>query len=347
MARNSELVRQWEILRAIDGARTGIAIAKLAADRDVHPRTIRRDIDALGRAGFPLYDEKVNGTSMWKLRAKPFRSLEHAGMGVTELGALHFGRSVLTALTGSIFESDADRALMKVERAMPVTSRKFVEQLPRVLNAKKNGRKKQDERKLRDVATRAFDAITRQRCVTMRYASASSGRTKDYAVEPQRLSYADGGLYLTAWVPEYGQLRTFAMERIKTLALTDDRFEPRPLPIEPFPNSLGVHTGPPEEIVIEFTRDGAGYVQNREWHRSQQIEARDDGSILLRLEVCNDLPLRSWILSFGAHARVVAPTSLAQDVLAELQQARDAYMPRMAFDSLQSAVRSLQPRKAS
>ncbi|MCA1558879.1 MAG: WYL domain-containing protein [Acidobacteria bacterium] len=288
MARNAELVRQWEILRAIDGARNGIAIAKLAADRDVHPRTIRRDIDALGRAGFPLYDEKVNGTSMWKLRAKPFRSLEHSGMGVTELGALYFGRAVLTALTGPIFESDADRALLKVERATPLASRKAVEQLPRVLNAKKNGRKKQDERKLREVATRALDAITRQRCVTMRYASASTGRTKDYAVEPQRLSYADGGVYLTAWVPDYGQLRTFAMERIETLALSDDRFEPRPLPIEPFSNSLGVHSGPAESIAIEFTSDAANYVQSREWHRSQQIEERADGSVLLRLEVCND-----------------------------------------------------------
>ena len=63
MARNSELVRQWETLRDIDSARTGIAIARLAEKRKVHPRTIRRDLDALVRAGFPLYDEKTNGTA--------------------------------------------------------------------------------------------------------------------------------------------------------------------------------------------------------------------------------------------------------------------------------------------
>jgi predicted DNA-binding transcriptional regulator YafY len=62
MARNSELIRQWEILREIDGARTGIAVAKLASMQRVHQRTIRRDVDALCRAGFPLYDDKVNGT---------------------------------------------------------------------------------------------------------------------------------------------------------------------------------------------------------------------------------------------------------------------------------------------
>ena len=54
MARSAEVIRQWEILRSIDRARHGIGIAKLAAERGVHPRTIRRDIDALCRAGFPL-----------------------------------------------------------------------------------------------------------------------------------------------------------------------------------------------------------------------------------------------------------------------------------------------------
>src|ERR1700730_18791786 len=97
MARSTELVRQWEILREIDGARTGIPIAKLAARRHVHPRTIRRDLDALARAGFPLYDEKVTGTSMWKLNAKPFRGLEQLGLSTMELCALYFGRTILSS----------------------------------------------------------------------------------------------------------------------------------------------------------------------------------------------------------------------------------------------------------
>ena len=53
MARSSEVVRQWEILREIDGARNGITVGKLAAARGVCERTIRRDLDALARAGFP------------------------------------------------------------------------------------------------------------------------------------------------------------------------------------------------------------------------------------------------------------------------------------------------------
>jgi predicted DNA-binding transcriptional regulator YafY len=94
MARNAELIRQWEILREVDGARNGIAIAKLASTHGVHQRTIRRDMEALCKAGFPLYDDPVNGTKMWKLRSKPFRSLEETGLGVTELCALYFSRAM-------------------------------------------------------------------------------------------------------------------------------------------------------------------------------------------------------------------------------------------------------------
>ena len=130
MARNAELVRQWEILREIDAARTGIPIAKLASMRKVHVRTIRRDLDALCRAGFPLFDDKVNGTSMWKLRAKPLRGLEETGLSVLEMCALYFSRSLLQTLRGAPLEEEMNRAFAKLERALPSASRRFLDQLP-------------------------------------------------------------------------------------------------------------------------------------------------------------------------------------------------------------------------
>jgi predicted DNA-binding transcriptional regulator YafY len=334
MARNTELIRQWEILREIDAAQTGVTIAKLASIRRVHERTIRRDIDALCKAGFPLYDDRINGTAMWKLRAKPFRSLEETGLSLTELCALYFSRTLIATLTGAPFLDDVERAVAKLERALPASCRKYLDRLPVLVKAKASGRKKLDARKSREIVARAIDASLNQRRVTMCYHSASSRRTKDYVVEPLRVSYAAGGIYLTAWVPEYSEMRTFAVERIRTLAVMDERFEPRPLPPEPFANSLGVHTGNPELIEIEFDSAAADYVREREWHRSQEITERPDGSLLMRLCVCNDRPLRSWIHSFGPMARVVSPASLAREVLEEIVEARERYQPRLTFEML-------------
>ena len=143
---------------------------------------------------------------------------------------------------------------------------------------------------------------------------ARSERLQTAFVEPQRIAYAQGGVYLIAWVPEYHMLRTFAIERIETFAVLDECFEPKPLPVQPFEHSLGVFTGTPEKIVIAFNASAAPFVREREWHPSQRVDDTSDGGIVLTLDVCNDYALRAWILGFGADAKVIAPASLARDI---------------------------------
>ena len=67
MPRGAEVVRQWTILQAIDGAPQGLSVAALAKRTGVHKRTVWRDLAALQEAGFPLYDETRTGETIWKL----------------------------------------------------------------------------------------------------------------------------------------------------------------------------------------------------------------------------------------------------------------------------------------
>ena len=123
----------------------------------------------------------------------------------------------------------------------------------------------------------------------MRYHSFSSNREKDYLLEPYRLVFAQGGLYVVAYVPEYKQMRTFAVERIQSLSLIEERFEPIELPEDAFAHSLGVNQGTPERIEIAFEPRIARYVKERVWHASQQTTeaagrlADDDAERLQRL----------------------------------------------------------------
>src|SRR5262249_32098486 len=158
------------------------------------------------------------------------------------------------------------------------------------------------------IVTRALEATVEQRQATLTYHSKSSERTKSYHVHPYRLAYAQGGLYLLAYVPEYGEVRTFAIERLQGITLLEERFTPiEELPDTAFPHSLGVHSGPPERIEVVFAPDVADYVRGREWHPSQQVRDAADGSVVVTLDVCRDRALQSWILSFGPQARVLAP----------------------------------------
>lgn len=324
MARNTELIRQWEILRDIDAARNGISAAKLASLRHVHQRTIRRDLEALARAGFPLYDDKSNGTAMWKLRGRPFRGLDETGLGVTEICALYLSHTMMRTLAGPPLLDDAERAFAKIERALPLSCRAFLDALPGVIKAKGSGRKKVDDRRVRDIVGRILDAFVRERRCEMRYAKPGAPAAS-YVLDPHRMVYAHGGLYLLAFVPAYGEMRTFAVERMETFALTDEAFTRRALPAEPFAHSLGVHSGGPERVVLEFTAEAAPYVREREWHASQQIADAPDGGVRLTLDVCVDHALRAWVLGFGAAVRVEEPLSLAQEMFETALAVRRRY----------------------
>ena len=46
---------------------------------------------------------------------------------------------------------------------------------------------------------------------------------------------------------------------------------------------------------------------------------------MVSLDVCNDWTLRSWILSFGPLARVLAPATLAKQIKDEIDRASERY----------------------
>ena len=328
MPRNAEVIRQWTILREIEHARTaGVTIDELAVLCDVTTRTIRRDLQALEEAGFPLFDDKGrdDGKTRWLVNGQAFKGLS-AGLTVSELCALYFSRTLLESLSGTPFREEVESAFEKLSSALTPHMRQFLDQLPRVIATKADPtRRKEDPRQQRLIA-RALEATLHLRQATILYHSKSSDRTKTYLVHPYRLAYAQGGLYLLAYVPEYREVRTFAVERLQEISLLEERFTPiEELPDAAFPHSLGVHSGPPERVEIEFQPAVADYVRSREWHASQALEDDSTGGVRMTLDVCLDRALQSWILSFGPFARVVAPQALAKEIAEQFEEARARY----------------------
>ena len=323
MPRNAEVIRQWSILKELEASRR-VTIDDLAERTGVTTRTIRRDLEALQTAGFPLYDEAHDGRKYWILEQKAFRRLDDTGIKLAELSALYFSRTLVECLSGTPFERDVRSAFDKLSAALTPGMKQFLDRMPLVMQAKAEPGAQAAAPRTAEVA-RLVEATMQHRRVTMRYHSFSSNREKTYTLEPYRLIFGQGGLYVIGMVPEYGGLRTFAVDRIEQISLTEERFEPLELPDDAFAHSLGVNQGTPDRVEIEFAPKIARYIRERVWHPSQAIADSADGSLRITLNVVNDWALKSWILGFGGHARVVAPATLAAEISQELDAARGNY----------------------
>ena len=340
MPRNAEVIRQWSILRDLESSRRA-TIDELAKRTGVTTRTIRRDLEALQAAGFPLFDEVHDGKKYWTMEQRAFRRLGETGFTLAELSALYFSRTLLECLASTPFQTDVKSAFDKLAGALTPGMRQFLDRLPLAVQAKPEpgattAGARTDELDAKRASLRSvrvaqlLDAILHHRRVVMRYHSFSSNREKEYLLEPYRLVFAQGGLYLVAFVPEYRELRTFSADRVLNVSPTEERFEPVDLQQDAFAHSLGVNQGtPPQHIELAFDPRIARYVKERMWHLSQQIRERDDGGVVLALDVSNDWALRSWILGFGQLVRVVAPEDLATQIVDEIERARSLYVPRL------------------
>jgi predicted DNA-binding transcriptional regulator YafY len=323
--RNQEVIRQWKVLHALESSRHGASIDALADDLEVTTRTIRRDLAALQEAGFPLYDERDDdGRVRWRLDGAVLKGLE-TGFTLAEMCALYLSRNLLEAVAGTPFQRDLGNAFGRLEKMLSPRMRQFLDRLPSVLVAKPGPRTTAGAASP-DIVGRLLEATLHFRVATMRYHSVSSGREKDYLIHPYRLAFAQGGLYLLAYVPEYKDVRTFAIDRIASVSLEKQTFTPKErVGSEVFANSLGVNTGDPARVEIEFEARVAPFVRARVWHPSQQVKDLPEGRVMLSLDVCHDWALRNWILGWGPFARVVMPKTLADDIRSDLNAAAARY----------------------
>jgi predicted DNA-binding transcriptional regulator YafY len=338
MARNQEVMRQWNLLRAIEAARMGLTVQQMADECQVTRRTIYRDLEALQEVGFPIASEARDGHTYYVLSGKPFRNLTTLGFSLSELCALYLSRRLIETLTGVPFGSDIQGAFGKFEAQMPPKMQEYLNRLPSIMSAVPAAGKVATTSQRDRVVEKLVDASLERRQVEMRYFSMSHDRESEYLVYPLRMIHMQGAMYMRAYVPAYSQVRTFATHRIRKLSVLEERFTPEPAwDEEPFRSSLGPNSGPVAHVTLHVEPSIAPIVRERHYHASQRITPHADGSLTLELDVCLDAWLRGFILQFGHRVSVVAPPELAAQITDELELARRRYAPSGPVDSLDAS----------
>jgi predicted DNA-binding transcriptional regulator YafY len=321
--RGDQLARQWQLIQRLARSRAGVGLDELAEDLGCVRRTVYRDLDALQYAGFPVVSERRDGRVF-------YRFIDRFGLGDVpftpdEVLALVFGEDLLRPLEGTVFHDSIRSAIQKIRAALGPEVAGFVARLGEAFRVVPGPHKRYAS--YRDVIQVLNEAVLGRRSVRISYRTGRTGRVASRKLDPYRVWYRSGGLYVIGHDHRSGEVRTFAVDRIRSAALTGDAFAvPVSFDFDAYTaSSFGVVAEPATRVRIRFDRRFALYVEERVWHPSQKLERLPGGRLELTLEVGGLDELQSWVLSFGSGAEVLEPEALRSQVQRELTAALARY----------------------
>ncbi len=202
-------------------------IGELAQELEVSRRTVLRDVAALRNRGFSISGDGGRGGGV---RMDPDTILLSTQLEADEVVALVLSVAMLRATPWVPFSDRADRALEKIEGALPAERLRDLRRLlSRVLvgdpaPADTFGTPGRVDTALLGAFQTTF---TRREVLEFRYID-RSGRRTARTVEPHALLVRAPFWYILAWDRKRGALRQFRMDRIRGPRVRDgESFAPR------------------------------------------------------------------------------------------------------------------------
>ena len=323
--RGDQLARQWQLIQHLAKSRAGIGLDELARELDCVKRTVYRDLDALMYAGFPVKSEKRDGRAFYSF-LDSYR-LGDVPFTPDELLALAFSEDLLRVLDGTVFHDSSASALAKIRAGLGPELTNYLSRMTDTFRVIPGPHKRYAQ--FADTIRMLNDAVLSQQTIAMKYRTGRSGAESERGLDPYRVWYRSGGLYVIGHDHQSGEVRTFAIDRIVEIEATDKSFEVAPsFDFDTFVSSaFGVISETPVAVRIRFDSDWKNHVMEHTWHPSQKVAELSDGGVELTMEVGGTTEVRNWVMSFGAGAEVIEPSALRADVITELERVTARYSP--------------------
>jgi len=311
-SKDTQMVRQWKILRTLESAQTGVTQKELADKHDVNVRTIQRDLNDLEAAGFPLYDEVNGSLKRWRLLTDNY-GIKAFRLTAGEAFALLVAEKKLGELRDTPI-GEAYRSL--TQKAQQVL--KPLEQQSQPITEAYIGKKPiaRDYSAYSDEWRIIFQAIHRHDLLDLHYYSAWNDELTERTVAPLGFWNAAGEVYLLAFCYSKQEGRLFRLDRIRKIKPSEAELPwPEDFDKQEFvSHSFGPWIGDAAEIILRFAPHMADYLSNLKVHESQQFSLRSNGEIELKLDVVPSLSLLAWVAGFGGDVRVIEPERLRKQL---------------------------------
>lgn len=297
-ARNM-LIRQWQILQLLHGLRRGLSPKRLLEETGSSRATLYRDLDMLEQAGVPLLRETINGEARVSLLGDKLPPLSATPL---QWDAMRLARSYLGPLQGTSLLAELDALLARNRPRKPSPDPPSSD--PEPVHAR---------------SLKVLDAaIAQRKRVRFRYRSADDTEYRTRTVDPIMWRLVEEHVYLVAFEPGVGH-RTFKVARMSHTERLDEDADVHDVDEdELFRGAVKIWSGPPVEVAIRLSPYAARLLPEYPLTNDQRIEPEDDGHALLIAQVAGTKEVERWVLHWGAHAEVLRPSELRDQVRQEI-----------------------------
>jgi predicted DNA-binding transcriptional regulator YafY len=300
----------------------------LAQACEVSRRTVFRDLDLLRLSGVPLsFDEKQQC-----YRIPGACLLPPTNFTPEEALALLLLCHEMGNHAGLPFLGPARTAAVKLESSLPTRLREQLRNLTAALHI--HAPPNNPLTGCKPVYDQLLDAAANRHSVRIRYNSLKDEKEIVTRLDPYGLFFSRRSWYVLGRSSLHRAKRTFNLGRILQIEPLDDRFQvPRGFSLERyFRNAWHMipEKGRDRQVVVRFNKLVAQNVAEVNWHRTQRVEFREDGSADFRVTVSGLNEISWWILGYGDQAEVIEPPQLRQMVAQRAKRMAEQYAAKDA-----------------
>jgi proteasome accessory factor C len=300
-------------LREHDGA----VLTEVAQAFGISESTLREDLNVLWMCGLPglapgdLIDidmDAVEGDGVIHLSNADYlpRPLR---LSADEALALVLGLRTLREIAGPGERDAVDRALKKLGAAAGDLS--VADQATIRVTAAREG-----------IQARVTDGLHRHKRLDLTYDVASRAETTRRMVDPLRVFVLEGYGYLEAWCYSAQALRTFRLDRIAAVEVTDVDVEPREVELRDLSSGWFERLRDSPLVTLEL-QPWAAWVA--EYYPTETVSRTDEGRLVVALRVTDPAWLRGLLLRLCGGAKVLAPEGAGDSAAEAAQEALDQY----------------------
>lgn len=287
------LARYTTILSRLNDGEA-LSVKEIAGEFNVSERTIQRDFNNRLVLLYPIYQDGKK----WKMQK---------GFKLEKLSSIE--DAVVLDIMEKLIESAGSKFSIKATKLLSKIKNDTYNPIYAKLDMEDIGDKLKEVQELEV-------AITNKKQIKCRYEF--EGYNKELDLKPLKIANYEGFWYLIALDSRNDILKKYYLKNIKQITILDVAFESTAELDSLLDNSISVwfsQNTKPYKVVLNISKDVAKYFERKPISKSQITKSiYEDGSMVISVEITNDMEIIPFVKYWMPHIKVVEPTRIEETI---------------------------------